>query len=715
MNYEKLKAELNELAGIVDWYKNSDKNAKRCAQVIDALKSRVDLSKKEFIQIVDINHEVVTRRLLKYCAYLGNRYIGRVYLDDYGNAFGTVQEVTEKYGADVVFCCHSHNDCYRGAYSECKYMPEMEAVLMATITANYYTNIMAIDDNNSHISKAKCAPTYKIITKDMMVFGSGRPAHISNAYFYEEDKAVGLMESVKQMLGLEVGVVNVGGNKYVTLDSIANIKEFVAYKAKLAYKSGKIQNKIDELVAKKEFNTIPLVDRMPHEYNQLVCKTNINKIEDNLCVVRWTYSYKDECFDGMRVYIDGKDVYACKRNNNNQFVRVALSTLNQKHFASEYESELVMDDMTGTRLEWYTSIIHSIPTKHRMTLLMMFLTDVKLEQLVKLGFADAICKSLEDSTGNIGAVIRSALKVNNSEEESKNIYRWLGINKYQLSKVVELCAKTPSDMRNDSNDKLIRAIADIKTMFGRDDISAFDNKLFDRMFDAYSIYFVGSCEKNTWTYAQPYNVYLILSDVANMDVTGVTVQNMIHYMPTLLEMSKWNRHAVDQYRDFIKMVNAMGIRQQVKLYPATLEDLKRMHDDAVVVFNLNKNKYKRDAFIARTEGWKKMEYENEDFEFVVVAPEKPEDLAVEGLELRHCVKSYIDRVANGQTNVLFIRRKDDAAKPFFTVEVSNDRTIRQVHGFANRNASTEPNMVEFVHRWARNKRLRIGNFDSVRG
>jgi hypothetical protein len=79
------------------------------------------------------------------------------------------------------------------------------------------------------------------------------------------------------------------------------------------------------------------------------------------------------------------------------------------------------------------------------------------------------------------------------------------------------------------------------------------------------------------------------------------------------------------------------------------------------------------------------------------------------------VKSYIDRVCDGRTNILFIRKKDDVTKPFFTVELTNDRVVAQVHGFANRNADTEPNMVDFVERWARNKRLKLGAFNSVRG
>jgi hypothetical protein len=92
----------------------------------------------------------------------------------------------------------------------------------------------------------------------------------------------------------------------------------------------------------------------------------------------------------------------------------------------------------------------------------------------------------------------------------------------------------------------------------------------------------------------------------------------------------------------------------------------------------------------------------------------PTDLATEGNMLHHCVKSYVDRVANKTTNIMFIRKRDEKDIPFFTVEVGNSGTIEQVHGFANRNADTEPGMTNFVKKWAKAKKLKAQNFNKVR-
>lgn len=684
--------------------------------IINLFKHRLTIENRNVVYITDVREKVVSRRVAEHCAYIGGKYIGKIYLDKKGNIFGNIADVKKEYGEDVVFCTPaSENEYSATAYvAECTYVPEIDCVLFGIKSFSNYCHVANINDDNEHLHHlTESDARYIIMDKDMMcIEGSRMPSNVAYLYFGGEIKIDGMMEAIRQLLNLDVGIVNVGGNRYIPLDCIGNLVEFSKYKAKLAYKSGKVQKKIDELVAMKEFDSTPMRNRMPHEYENLVCQTNINKIDTNTSVIRWSYSYRDTGFDGMRVYIEGNDVYACKRNNQGQFIKVALSTLNQKNFTSEYAAEAVADDMTGTRLEWYASVINSIPEKHRMTLLITFLNDVRVEQLVKLGLCDSICNLLENNSNNIGDSIRQTLHVNRAEENNKNIYRWMGVSKYQLNEIVKMCNDSK---KRHANEHVIYVIGHLKAMFACDDISHFDKKLFDDMLAVYSTYFKDHYDYESWYSVTPASIRGLINKAINADDTGVFANNMRRYVPTIMKICEWRREAFNTYSDFIEMVCKMNIRQQVKLYPATRDELNEMHDNVAAIFNLNKSTYQRNAFITRMADLKKMEYENDDFEFCVKAPEVPEDLAVEGLELHHCVKSYIDRVCDGKTNILFIRKKSDVSKPFFTVELTNDRVIAQVHGFSNRNANTEPNMEEFVQRWARNKRLKIGAFNRVRG
>lgn len=712
LDYESLVLKLNEIRSWTWEEITKDNNGAKIfsstlKRIVNDFSDRLRVDKREFVFVISISTDVVPRRLVQYCKYIGGKYVGVVFVDLHGNFFKTAEDAQNYYGDRMVLS--SVGDYMGVKTSKAVYIPEIEMVLIGSLSQYPHFNLMELDDSNTYLQRmSSCEPTYTLIDKEHYVYCTNNTVHtLHDCYVTNNSKIDGLMEAIKPIFHLRFGVVNIGGNNYVPLDTLTNIQAFVKYKAKLEHKNGKVQNKIDELVASKHFICEASSERMPHEYENLTCKTHINKIDDNRCVIRWTYSYRDECFDGMRVYIDGTDVYACKSNNSGQYVRVALSTLNQKNFSAEYNSEIELDDMTGTRLEWYSSVINALPKKHRITILMLFLTDVKIEQLVKLGFGEAICEKIESTKSNIGPTIRAALRVNQSEENGKNTYKWLGINKHQLAAMIDYCK------RYEIENQLINAIADMKSFFAAYDISAYDNQLFDDMLRVYEMRKDPAIP--SWGRQHVSFFSSLVAKAQNNDDSGVFKNNMLRYIPTLLTMTKWNNRETQLYYDYIDMVCKMNIRSRVKLYPATIEDLKSMHDSTYVVYNMHKTKYQRDAFVGRVETWKKMEYENDDFDFCVKAPTAPEDLAVEGLQLHHCVRSYIDRVANGQTTVLFVRKKDDVETPFFTVEVSNDRVIRQVHGFGNRNANTEPGMEDFIRRWATNKRLKIGAFNVLRG
>lgn len=97
--------------------------------------------------------------------------------------------------------------------------------------------------------------------------------------------------------------------------------------------------------------------------------------------------------------------------------------------------------------------------------------------------------------------------------------------------------------------------------------------------------------------------------------------------------------------------------------------------------------------------WSDLEYERDDF--IIVAPQTPSELTREGLSLNHCVASYRERVADSQTNILFIREKNNPDKPLYTLEVNNQNRVVQVRG--SNNSSPTPNVQSFVESFKENK------------
>ena len=69
-------------------------------------------------------------------------------------------------------------------------------------------------------------------------------------------------------------------------------------------------------------------------------------------------------------------------------------------------------------------------------------------------------------------------------------------------------------------------------------------------------------------------------------------------------------------------------------------------------------------------------------EYVLVVPNSAEDVRAEGKALNHCVRTYVDKIAQNQTMIYFIRKADAVTTPFYTLEFKNG-VIEQCRGIHN--------------------------------
>ena len=84
-------------------------------------------------------------------------------------------------------------------------------------------------------------------------------------------------------------------------------------------------------------------------------------------------------------------------------------------------------------------------------------------------------------------------------------------------------------------------------------------------------------------------------------------------------------------------------------------------------------------------------------DYLIRPAEKPQELRVESRVLSHCVRTYIDKVAEGRTSILFIRRIERPDVPFFTLELSPKGEIIQCRGDHNRAYPEE--VGQFIEAW----------------
>ena len=152
---------------------------------------------------------------------------------------------------------------------------------------------------------------------------------------------------------------------------------------------------------------------------------------------------------------------------------------------------------------------------------------------------------------------------------------------------------------------------------------------------------------------------------------------------------------VTEYSDYLGMLAQQGHGLSNRdLFP---KDLQKAHDRTA-----HRIQMKADAKLRRDfEAAMKAVAEHLDFELDglrIVIPSSPDDIVAEGQALRTCVGSYVERVAEKKCIILFLRRCEEADKPFYTIEVRNRKAV-QVRGMQN--ADMTPEVKRFMDRWER--------------
>lgn len=168
------------------------------------------------------------------------------------------------------------------------------------------------------------------------------------------------------------------------------------------------------------------------------------------------------------------------------------------------------------------------------------------------------------------------------------------------------------------------------------------------------------------------------------------------------------------YRDYLRMEKTLNDENLSKVdkYPknwlTTFRRTKRNYDD--IKKRIDEEKFRYEVF-------KHKDLAYEDKNFAIVLPKKAQDVRQEGAILKHCVASYVDRIARGQTCIVFCRDKIDTSEPYVTVEVKNG-AITQAYGYQD--SKPDKDALKFLAKWAKNKDLTLSwrwerDFRRIRG
>ena len=151
------------------------------------------------------------------------------------------------------------------------------------------------------------------------------------------------------------------------------------------------------------------------------------------------------------------------------------------------------------------------------------------------------------------------------------------------------------------------------------------------------------------------------------------------------------------YYDYLDM--------QIKMYGRILEKYPQNwlteHHKLANTFSSWKKIHENDIMLERSKAVEQYQYSNDTY--TVVIPKTSNDVVDEGCQLCHCVGSYVDRIVNGETNIVFVRYKNTPQESLVTVEIKNG-TIVQYRGKYNRSLTEEE--MDFLREWS--KKVKLG-------
>lgn len=196
-----------------------------------------------------------------------------------------------------------------------------------------------------------------------------------------------------------------------------------------------------------------------------------------------------------------------------------------------------------------------------------------------------------------------------------------------------------------------------------------------------------------------YEALMNIDNIHHMiDVHNYDGKALLEYVTDEIRMYQGILSARDglyYLRDYANMSQSMGI--PFEKYP---NSLKREHD----VTSLNYREYMNTK---KTQEFSKVMKENDYLadkkkEYSVLLPETSKDLVYEGGRLNHCVGSYVDQVAKGETVIAFLRKTKNIHEPLVTLEVKGHQ-VKQARGAHNRALSKEES--DFISEWAEERQL----------
>lgn len=177
---------------------------------------------------------------------------------------------------------------------------------------------------------------------------------------------------------------------------------------------------------------------------------------------------------------------------------------------------------------------------------------------------------------------------------------------------------------------------------------------------------------------------------------GYSAKSLLMYIDHLktFEAMDGMEYTLRELEDYAKMMKE--ISPKFDKYP---KHFLTTHKIASRNYNRLKHEFDEKKFKARIN----TEMERTFDKFCFIYPKCIQDIKDESVQMSNCVSSYVQKVIDGQCDILFLRYKDSPDKSLVTIEVCNGKIVQALQRYNHPLTAEQREIVDKWNKWYANK------------